>query len=67
VEHWRQRRLLERQGRGGHGLVSVEGEAMNHHDFRHPDDDKAEKQAILILGGFTAVIVIVAVALILSI
>jgi hypothetical protein len=45
----------------------VEGEAMNHHDFRHPDDDKAERQAILILGGFTAIIVIVAVALILSI
>jgi len=38
-----------------------------HDDFRHPDDDKAEKQAILILGGFTAIIVIVAVALILSI
>jgi hypothetical protein len=36
-------------------------------DFRHPDDDKAERQAILILGGFTAIIVLVAVALILSI
>jgi hypothetical protein len=48
------------------------GEVTDHHDkrrsdFRHPDDDKAERQAILILGGFTAIIVLVAVALILSI
>ena len=44
----------------------MEGEVM-HDDFRHPDDDKAERQAILILGGFTAIIVLIAVALILSV
>jgi hypothetical protein len=58
---------VEGQGRGSNGLAAMEGEVMNHHDWRHPDDDKAEKQAILILGGFTAIIVLVAVALILSI
>jgi hypothetical protein len=36
-------------------------------DFRHPDDDKAERQALLILAGFTLLIVTIAVALILNV